>query len=201
MRALVVIENRNMPSRESSDGFHSPASAAAVLLRSGYQVTSAFTCEQALPLLPGAEACVLDVPVSVFSEWREQLTVHRALPILWWYSEHTANLKPSANLGSIAADGILSASMNPAELEWAFYFGARAYQTRRQWAKEREQLLTRLEERKWIERAKGLLSSMRSISEAEAYDMLRKQAMNERRRIGDVAASVVNAYQLLHERP
>ncbi|MFC4101978.1 ANTAR domain-containing response regulator [Paenibacillus xanthanilyticus] len=198
MRALVVIENRKAPSRDESHGFQSPASAAAVLLRSGYQVSAASTCEQALPLLSGAEACVLDVPVSEFSEWREPLTAHRAIPMLWWLSEHTANIKPSAYQGGITADGILTSGMSTAELEWALLFSVRLFQTRRQWAKEREQLLTRLEDRKWIERAKGLLASTRNIPEAEAYEMLRKQAMNERRRIADVAASVVNAYQLLN---
>ena len=70
---------------------------------------------------------------------------------------------------------------------------------RTQWKKEREQLLAKLEERKWIDRAKSILSEVKNIPEAEAYEFLRKQAMNERRRIVDVAVSIVKVYSLLLE--
>ncbi|MFB9329135.1 ANTAR domain-containing response regulator [Paenibacillus aurantiacus] len=199
MRAIVVIENRSDLPSDSGDGSRPSASAAAVLLRGGYQVTAAATCEQALPLLSSADACVLAVPISVYSDWRVSISSHRALPTLWWCSERTANVLPAAYPGVITTDGILSPGMSPAELEWSLQLALGQFQTRRQWVKEREQLLTRLEERKWIERAKGILSSTRNIPEAEAYDLLRKQAMNERKRIADVAASIVNAYQLLHK--
>jgi response regulator NasT len=54
-----------------------------------------------------------------------------------------------------------------------------------------------LEERKLVERAKGILMKMRGIDEAGAYEMLRKAAMNENRRICEVAQSVVTASRLL----
>lgn len=54
-----------------------------------------------------------------------------------------------------------------------------------------------LEERKVIDRAKGLLMKMRGIGEEEAYALLRKTAMNEHRRIGEVAQSLVTAAGLL----
>jgi two-component system, response regulator / RNA-binding antiterminator len=52
---------------------------------------------------------------------------------------------------------------------------------------------TRLEERKIIERAKGVLMKAKSIPEAEAYALLRRTAMNENRRIADVAQSVIQS--------
>jgi response regulator NasT len=54
-----------------------------------------------------------------------------------------------------------------------------------------------LEERKIVERAKGILMKARGLGEAEAYDAMRKAAMNENRRISDVARSVVTAARLL----
>lgn len=39
----------------------------------------------------------------------------------------------------------------------------------------------------------------KNISEAEAYDVLRKQAMNERKRMVDVATSIVKVYQILQD--
>ncbi len=54
-----------------------------------------------------------------------------------------------------------------------------------------------LEERKLVERAKGILMKARGVDEAGAYELMRKAAMNENRRIPDVAQSVVTASRLL----
>jgi response regulator NasT len=48
-----------------------------------------------------------------------------------------------------------------------------------------------LEERKLIDRAKGILMTERKLSEADAYELLRKSAMNENCRLVDIAQSVV----------
>jgi two-component system, response regulator / RNA-binding antiterminator len=54
-----------------------------------------------------------------------------------------------------------------------------------------------LEERKIVDRAKGILMKSRSMSEDEAYSLLRQTAMNEKRKIADIAQSVVTAAALL----
>ncbi len=54
-----------------------------------------------------------------------------------------------------------------------------------------------LADRKLIERAKGILMKSKSISEEEAYGLLRRTAMNEKTRLADIARSVVTAAQLL----
>lgn len=56
---------------------------------------------------------------------------------------------------------------------------------------------TELADRKMIERAKGILMAQRGMSEPEAYAALRKTAMNQNRRLAEIAASVVTAAQLL----
>ena len=53
-----------------------------------------------------------------------------------------------------------------------------------------------LQERKLIDRAKGILMKERGLDEASAYGMLRRTAMNENIRLADVAQSVVTAAQL-----
>lgn len=62
---------------------------------------------------------------------------------------------------------------------------------------EMERAKQALEERKIIERAKGILMRERQLSEEEAYALLRKVAMNENRRIAEVAQSLVTAAGLL----
>jgi response regulator NasT len=54
-----------------------------------------------------------------------------------------------------------------------------------------------LEERKVIDRAKGILMKMRGLSEDEAFVLLRQTAMNEKKKIADIAQSVITAAGLL----
>ena len=52
---------------------------------------------------------------------------------------------------------------------------------------------TALSDRKLIDRAKGILMARKGVSEEEAYAALRRAAMNEKKRIGDVARAVIDA--------
>ncbi|PHP27103.1 ANTAR domain-containing response regulator [Limimaricola cinnabarinus] len=54
-----------------------------------------------------------------------------------------------------------------------------------------------LEERKTIDRAKGILMKARGIDEGEAYALLRRTAMDQNRRMADVAEALVTAAGLL----
>ncbi|SFA71467.1 response regulator receiver and ANTAR domain protein [Poseidonocella pacifica] len=54
-----------------------------------------------------------------------------------------------------------------------------------------------LEERKVIDRAKGMLIKVRGVSEEEAYALLRKTAMDQGKRVADVAQALVTAAGLL----
>jgi two-component system, response regulator / RNA-binding antiterminator len=64
-------------------------------------------------------------------------------------------------------------------------------------ARELEEARSELENRKLIDRAKGILMSTRGLSEAEAYALLRKTAMNQNRKISEIAESLITAAGLL----
>ena len=53
-----------------------------------------------------------------------------------------------------------------------------------------------LEERKVIDRAKGILMKVKNLSEESAYALLRKTAMNENKKIVEVAQAVITAAEL-----
>lgn len=55
----------------------------------------------------------------------------------------------------------------------------------------------KLAEREMIDRAKRILMDSRRISEPEAYAELRKTAMDQARRIGEIAEAVVTAHKLM----
>ena len=63
--------------------------------------------------------------------------------------------------------------------------------------RELEETKNTLAERKTLERAKGILMKQRRISEDEAYQILRKSAMNRNKRIVEVAENLITAYELL----
>jgi response regulator NasT len=62
---------------------------------------------------------------------------------------------------------------------------------------ELESTRTALEERKVIDRAKGILMKARNLSEEEAYALMRRTAMNENRKIAEIAQSILTASELL----
>jgi two-component system, response regulator / RNA-binding antiterminator len=66
-------------------------------------------------------------------------------------------------------------------------------------ARELEEARTELQDRKVIERAKGILMTSRGLSEEDAYALLRKTAMNQNRKIAEIAQSLVTAAGLLGE--
>jgi response regulator NasT len=63
--------------------------------------------------------------------------------------------------------------------------------------RELEETRTKLAERKLIDKAKGLLMQHKSLSEQDAYQALRKLAMDRNQRIGDVARNVIAVMELL----
>ncbi len=64
-------------------------------------------------------------------------------------------------------------------------------------ARELEEARTELENRKLVERARGILMKSRGISEDQAYVLLRRTAMNQNRKIAEIAQSLITAAGLL----
>jgi two-component system, response regulator / RNA-binding antiterminator len=62
---------------------------------------------------------------------------------------------------------------------------------------ELESTKLQLEDRKAIDRAKAIVMKAKSIPEEQAYAMMRKTAMNENKKIADVARSIITAAELL----
>jgi response regulator NasT len=61
---------------------------------------------------------------------------------------------------------------------------------------ELDRAKTALEDRKVIDRAKGILMKAKKLSEEQAYVLLRNTAMNEKKKIAEIAQSVVTASEI-----
>jgi signal transduction protein with GAF and PtsI domain len=64
----------------------------------------------------------------------------------------------------------------------------------RKLVEEKESLTTKLEERKYVERAKGIMMKKEGLSEDEAYRKMQKQSMDSRRSMKDIAEAVIMIY-------
>lgn len=62
---------------------------------------------------------------------------------------------------------------------------------------ELERVRNQLEDRKVIDRAKGIIMQARQIGEEDAYAAMRRTAMNEKKKLVDVAQAIVTAADLL----
>lgn len=62
---------------------------------------------------------------------------------------------------------------------------------------ELAQTKSALEERKVIDRAKGILMKAKNLTEEEAYALMRRTAMNENKKIVEIAQSIMTAAEML----
>ena len=97
-----------------------------------------------------------------------------------------------SGVGAYVVDGLRKERIKPV-LEMAISRFAAFRELREELDRTRQAL----EERKTIERAKGILMRKRDLSEDAAYTMLRKAAMNENRRLVEIAEAVITAEGLL----
>jgi response regulator NasT len=97
-----------------------------------------------------------------------------------------------SGVGAYVVDGLRKERIKPI-LEMA----VSRFNAFRQLRDELDQARQALEERKVIERAKGILMQERKLSEEAAYALLRKAAMNENRRVVEIAQALIVAAGLL----
>lgn len=104
----------------------------------------------------------------------------------------TINQAIKAGVSAYVVDGLSGKRVRPVmEVAIARF---REYQALRE---ELAQARSSLEERKVIEQAKGLLMQQRAMSENEAYQALRKLAMDQGKKLPEVARNVIAIMQLL----
>ncbi|MDB5662032.1 MAG: response regulator NasT [Sphingomonas bacterium] len=127
----------------------------------------------------------------------DMLTVSRALarPIAMFVdSSDDAMIGAAIDAGVSAyvVDGLRKERVRPV-LELA----VRRFNAFARMQTERDEARTALAERKTIDRAKAILMQGRGLSEPDAYALLRSTAMNQGRKIIDVAEALITASDML----
>jgi response regulator NasT len=116
-------------------------------------------------------------------------------PVAMFVSGNSDGLAESAIEAGVSAyvvDGLA-----PARVKSVIDTAIARFTMVRQMREELAEMRRALEERKVIDRAKGLLMKARGIDEQAAYSLLRKTAMDQGRRVADVAEALVTAAGLL----
>ena len=195
MRSILVI--RVQPDLgNSSEAI--PVTPEKLLGAVGYHVQVSDVETEVMNLTHEVDASILHLSLAEVDQWVDRLSKGNSdTPLLWWCAPDTTSSSVEDCEVDTSLDGILIPSMTGLEIHWTLHFSARRYMERKQWEHERKQLQSKLEDRKWIDMAKAILCDLKQIPEAKAYDLLRKKAMDERKRMVDVATAIVKAHQLL----
>src|SRR6476661_3724444 len=116
-------------------------------------------------------------PIAMFVDRSDQASIEAAV---------------DAGVSAYVVDGLRQERVKPILDMAVSRFNAFSRMTR-----ELEEARSELENRKLVDRAKGILMSTRGLSEADAYGLLRKTAMNQNRKISEIAESLITAAGLL----
>ena len=106
--------------------------------------------------------------------------------------DETIRAALKAGVSAYIVDGI-----DPGRLDSIMRVAIERFEAEQKLRAELEDTRDRLEERKLVERAKGLLMEQRGCSEEEAYNALRTLAMQRGLRLGEIAQQVIDVAGLL----
>jgi response regulator NasT len=130
-------------------------------------------------------------------EAAEAVNRERPVPVIIVSAHTDANLLHRASAGG--AMTYLVKPVKPSDLEAAITMAMARYRQLSKAHDEAAQLRQALEDRKVIERAKGIVSRRLHVDEAEAYHKLQKLASVHNRKLADVAQQVLSADKVCQE--
>lgn len=139
------------------------------------------------------DMCILDVKMPGLDgiEAVDILTNEDISPAILLTAYSDKEFVDRAKLAGVFA--YLVKPFKPSDLPPAIEVSRSRYEQNRQLNREVSTLQERLEARKMIDRAKGILQEEHKISEAEAYRRIQLQSMNLRKTMREVAEAIITA--------
>lgn len=161
----------------------------------GTAATGPEALEEILRLAPDVMMMDINLPgmdgISVIE--RIQETLHIPAIVITGYQDPAVTARVSAT----GVFGYLQKPVGKYEIESALSIAVARYKEQRDAELERDKALTRLSERKLIERAKGLLMDQFGIGDEQAMRFLQRKSRNENRRLALVAQEILSKSGLL----
>lgn len=185
---IILIEN------EATDQF-----LEKILVTKGYSVTSAASSEaniQSLTANNKADIIIfnIDSPKQHFQDIH-YLNQKHALPIIIFAADDTTD-----TINQIVKAGVSAYVVNglqTSRIDSIINIAVARFQEQQRLKDDLEKTKSKLEERKLVDRAKGILIKTRGYTEDDAYHTLRKLAMDRNIAIGEMAKNVIAMAELL----
>ncbi|HSW03238.1 ANTAR domain-containing protein [Aquabacterium sp.] len=172
------------------------AEALAQRLRDdGWRVAGAVACRnlvrEAVRLAPELVVVQADVIDVTLVDGLMLMQAGFAAPVMLFCESMAIELTEAA-----LAAGVLHCAPAPctaAQLALASPLVRAQFKVRQTQQRELAGALARLEERKWVDRAKGMLMSAQQLSEPDAFALLRTASMQANLRVGEVSRALIEA--------
>lgn len=137
----------------------------------------------------------VDSPSTIILENLRRLDIKRPIPVILFtkdQDDQKIRAAMDANVSSYIVDGF-----NGERLKSIIDVAVTRFEMLQKLKSTLKTVELRLQERKLIERAKGMVMKQRGCSEEEAYRLLRTTAMNHNKGIGEVAQALITANELI----
>ncbi|WP_257255213.1 MULTISPECIES: ANTAR domain-containing response regulator [unclassified Endozoicomonas] len=149
-------------------------------------------------LLPDILVIGLDKPAPSLLEKLALISKASPLPVVMFVEQTTENIVQQAIRSGVNA--YIVADLQPQRLKTIIDVAVARFQEYQSLKDELVQTRSRLEDRKILDRAKGLLMTRQGISEDLAYKKLRKMAMDNGKTVAAVARNVIDVFNMLEEK-
>jgi response regulator NasT len=187
---VLLVDDSDERAETLRLGLEQAGHRVAAVLSSPFDLLKAIESSQPDIIVIDTESPSRDVIENLFA-----VTRSNPRPIVMFsHDSASASIREAVRAGVSAyiVDGLEASRVQPI-LEVAVARFEEFQQLRMQLAEAN----LKLEERKLVERAKGILMRARGLGEDEAYQLLRKQAMQQQLRLGEVAERLIAAADLL----
>ncbi len=169
---------------------------ARVLPRLGHEVvalarTGRELVEQCAACRPGLLIVDIKMPEMDGLAAAAEICRHQPLPIILVSALHSPELLRQIEDKPVL--GYLVKPVKPADLETAITIAVKRFAELQSLRQQQAELRRTLEDRKLIERAKGLLMQRTGLSEAEAYRSMQRTASRTNQKLVAVARSILTA--------
>lgn len=180
-----------------------PARAALLeqaLLDHSYKVIARLTsaaglAQQVASLEP--DVIIIDIESPDRDTLEHMATLHRDNPhpvVMFAEEGDTSAIERAmrAGVSAYVVDGL-----NPTRVKTIVDVAVARFREFQALRRELEETRTQLADRKQIDRAKGLLMKQRGLDEKQAYNAMRKMAMDRGQRLAEVASNIIAVFDLL----
>ena len=172
---------------------------AESLTNEGFEIAGRLSCQDDLiagigRYTPDVMVIDMESPDALIFTQLVEVNKNTPTPVVFFADKgETGIIKKAvkAGVGAFIVDGLTARKIRPViELSIERFKEMRSLQT------ELDETKNRLEERKVIEKAKGILMQRKNISEDTAYQSLRKLAMEQNKKLVDVARGTIELSDL-----